>query len=338
MTGRKNIMRKLDYYGTLGPSCSSEEVLREMLLAGMTGVRLNLSHGELEDFRPWVENLKAAGRNIGMKPKLLIDLKGPELRIEDLDAPMKLIDGEEVLIGSEGIKVPLEIFNKLTKGCSLLLDDGAILLEVISIISEKIALCKILRGGLLKSRKSIAIPGCEVDLPTLTESDYRNISKAIEFGVTGVMLPFVRNKQDLINLKEALINAKAEEIAIFAKIENLEGVDRLPELLDYCHEVVIARGDLGNSMPLWKLPAIQKKLAALCREKEKPFMVVTQMLNSMIEKAAPTRAEVMDIYNAVLDGASSVMLTGETAAGKYPVRAMEYLVRTSLEAVNSIKD
>lgn len=324
-------MRKIDYYGTLGPACSSEEVLKEMLLVGMTGIRLNLSHGELEDFSPWIENLRSASRKVGAKPKLLIDLRGPELRIGDLSAPITLAQEEEVCLGKEGIPIPYEVYERLQIGSRLLLDDGAILMEVTSILKDERAFCRVLRGGILKSRKSIAVPGIDINLKTLTESDYRNIARAKEFGVTGVMLPFVRNAQDLINLKEALKVAGAEDIAIFAKIENLEGVDKLPEFLNCCDEVVIARGDLGNSMPLWKLPAAQKKLAALCRERKKPFMVVTQMLNSMIEKAAPTRAEVMDIYNAVLDGASSLMLTGETAAGNYPIKAMEYLIRTAEE-------
>ncbi len=150
------------------------------------------------------------------------------------------------------------------------------------------------------------------------------------------MLPFVRGKEDLITLKKALLEAGASQIKIFAKIENLRGAQIIEELFPYCDQVVIARGDLGNAMPLWKLPGMQKKLAAKCRKARMPFMVVTQMLDSMHERAVPTRAEVLDIYNAVLDGAASLMLTGETAAGKYPVEAMEYLVKTGEEALGDI--
>ena len=169
-------------------------------------------------------------------------------------------------------------------------------------------------------------------MPTLTDSDLKNIGLAAEYGVTGVMQPFVRNKEDLLTVREALEKAGAAHIEIFAKIENLQGVAALEELLPYCDHVVIARGDLGNAMPLWKLPGMQKEIAAKCRAAGKPFMVVTQMLDSMHERAVPTRAEVLDIYNAVLDGAASLMLTGETAAGKFPVESMEYLVKTGEEA------
>ena len=169
-------------------------------------------------------------------------------------------------------------------------------------------------------------------MPTLTGNDLKNIQLATQYGVTGVMQPFVRSKEDLMTLRKALDDAGAGHVEIFAKIENMQGVNALDELLPYCDHVVIARGDLGNAMPLWKLPAVQKELASKCRAAGKPFMVVTQMLDSMHERAVPTRAEVMDIYNAVLDGASSLMLTGETAAGNFPAEEMMYLVNTGREA------
>ena len=192
---------------------------------------------------------------------------------------------------------------------------------------------RVLRGGVLRSRKSIAAPGLSIDSPTLTAEDLENLRAAPECGVTGVMLPFVRGAGDLCTLRRALRETGGERIRIFAKIENLAGVNALPEFLPLADQIVIARGDLGNAMPLWELPACQKKLAAACRAAHVPFMVVTQLLDSMCERAVPTRAEVLDIYNAVLDGASSLMLTGETAAGHYPARAMEYLVRTARTAL-----
>ncbi len=169
--------------------------------------------------------------------------------------------------------------------------------------------------------------------PTLTEEDLQNLKIAKQCGVTGVMLPFVRGKADILALRHALEEAGAADIRIFAKIENMTGVRALPEFIHLVDEVVIARGDLGNAMPLWELPRCQKQLSAACRAAGVPFMVVTQMLDSMCTRAVPTRAEVSDIYNAVLDGAASVMLTGETAAGQYPMQAMEYLVRTAQTAL-----
>mgnify|MGYP002535194867 CR=1 FL=1 len=217
-------------------------------------------------------------------------------------------------------------------GGTLLLDDGKLLVEVTAAGPDALV-CTVLRGGVLQSRKSIAAPGLSVPMPTLTSEDLANLRIAASCGVTGVMLPFVRGKQDILALRQALAEAGAPQIRIFAKIENLAGVQALPEFLSLVDEVVIARGDLGNAMPLWELPRCQKQLSAACRAAGVPFMVVTQMLDSMCTRAVPTRAEVSDIYNAVLDGASSLMLTGETAAGQYPVQAMEFLVRTASTAL-----
>ena len=186
------------------------------------------------------------------------------------------------------------------------------------------------RGGVLRSRKSAALPGVDIRLPAMTDSDRENLCLARDYGVTGVMQPFVRSREDLESVRASL--DEAGDIRLFAKIESLEGVEKLEELLPAAEEIVIARGDLGNAAPLWKLPALQKRVAAACRAAGKPFMVVTQMLASMEQNPVPTRAEVSDIVNAVLDGAASVMLTGETAVGRYPVEAMRYLVHTVREA------
>ena len=213
-----------------------------------------------------------------------------------------------------------------------LLDDGKLLAQVDTAEPDALV-CTVVRGGVLQSRKSLAAPGADIQMPTLTAEDKENLAIAADCGVTGVMLPFVRGAADIRNLRQALAEAGAPQLKILAKIENLAGVQALPEFLPLVDEVVIARGDLGNAMPLWELPRCQKQLSAACRAAGVPFMVVTQMLDSMHTRAVPTRAEVSDIYNAVLDGASSLMLTGETAAGQYPVQAMEYLVRTARTAM-----
>lgn len=313
----------VEIYGTLGPACASADVLEAMLREGMTGVRLNLSHVTLPEASPMVEALHEAGRRRGLRPKLLIDMQGPELRIRALPAPLELREGETVPLDF----VPETIREKIAAGQELLLDDGKLLLRALD--GER---AEVLRGGLLASRKSIALPGLSLRLPTLTESDRENLSLARDFGVTGVMQPFVRGRDDLETLRAALRESGGEEIRIFAKIENREGLARLPELLPAADEIVIARGDLGNSGPLWELPALQKRIAALCRAAGKPFMVVTQMLASMERSPVPTRAELSDIFNAVLDGAASVMVTGETAVGAYPVEVIRFLSRTVREA------
>ena len=294
----------MEFYGTIGPACAQLETLQRMVEAGMTGIRMNLSHGPLSAHKDWLDIIHAVGI-----PQLLIDLQGPELRIGTLPQPLVLEPGQ-----------------------NLLLDDGRLLVQVAEADGAALQ-CTVVRGGTLQSRKSLAAPGLTVASPTLTEEDLQNLQLAGACGVTGVMLPFVRGAGDIRTLRRALEQAGAGQIRIFAKIESLAGVQALPEFLPLVDEVVIARGDLGNAMPLWELPRCQKQLSAVCRSAGVPFMVVTQMLDSMCNRAVPTRAEVSDIYNAVADGASSVMLTGETAAGQYPVEAMEYLVRTARTAL-----
>ncbi len=317
----------MDFYGTIGPACAQPETLRRMVDAGMTGIRMNLSHGSLAQYSDWLEMIRAVGIR-----ELLIDLQGPELRIGRLAQPVALTEGSSVRLGAGGIPCPEALVQAAAPGQQLLLDDGRLLVQVTRTEADAL-LCTVLRGGVLQSRKSIAAPGLTVPSPTLTAEDLENLKIAKQCGVTGVMLPFVRGAEDIRTLRRALDEAGAPEIRIFAKIENMTGVRTLPEFLHLVDEVVIARGDLGNAMPLWELPRCQKQLSAACRAAGVPFMVVTQMLDSMCTRAVPTRAEVSDIYNAVLDGAASVMLTGETAAGQYPVEAMEFLVRTARTAL-----
>ena len=317
----------MHFYGTIGPACASAGTLRRLVDAGMTGLRMNLSHGALAEHADWLAMIHAVGI-----PDLLIDLQGPELRVGRLASPVILPEGGTVQLGAGGIPCPVQLVQAARPGQQLLLDDGKLLVEVTAAGPDALV-CTVLRGGVLQSRKSIAAPGLSVPMPTLTSEDLANLRIAASCGVTGVMLPFVRGKQDILALRQALAEAGAPQIRIFAKIENLAGVQALPEFLSLVDEVVIARGDLGNAMPLWELPRCQKQLSAACRAAGVPFMVVTQMLDSMCTRAVPTRAEVSDIYNAVLDGASSLMLTGETAAGQYPVQAMEFLVRTANTAL-----
>ena len=317
-------------YGTLGPACSDTETLARLFAAGMTGVRLNLSHVGLPAAAEQIERLHAAAQRCGVTPQLLIDMQGPELRVGVLPAPLALEDGALVRLGAE-IPLPAAVLPHLLPGQEVLLDDGKLLLRVKEVLPGG-ALAQVERGGVLQSRKSAALPGVDVRLPAMTDSDRENLRLAGDYGVTGVMQPFVRGREDLETVRSALDAAGGRDVRLFAKIENLEGVEKLPELLPAADEIVIARGDLGNAGPLWKLPALQKRIAAACRAAGKPFMVVTQMLASMEQNPVPTRAEVSDIFNAVLDGAASVMVTGETAVGRHPVEAMEYLARTVREA------
>jgi len=321
------------YFATLGPNSHSVQALIELFKAGMTGIRLNLSHGDLQDANPWILSFEKAAEALKKTDyDLLLDLNGPEVRIGALKQSQLLNPDDMFLIGEQGLSVPDEVFGVLCEGDYVLLDDGRIRC-VCTEVKTSSAQLRVLRGGLLSSHKSLAIEGKEINLPTLSAKDYENIAVMKNYPVTGVMLPFVRSQKDLINLRQALDAEGLTHIRIYAKIENMQGVRNLPDFIEYCDEVVIARGDLGNAMPIWELPAVQKDIAAVCRHYHKPFMVVTQLLDSMIERPSPTRAEVSDIFNAVLDGASSLMVTGETAVGKYPASVMRYLVNTGNEAI-----
>ena len=326
-------MKHVKIYGTIGPACRDKEILKRMFQEGMDGVRLNLSHTSLEEASPLIESFHSAARECGLNAELLIDMQGPELRIGDMKAPLRLISGD--LIGTGDIPFTEEVKAVLwdrEPGQDILLDDGKILLRTEFLSHPHDIKLRVVRGGLLESRKSVALPGCTFRTPAMTENDRTQIKRAKEYGVTAVMQPFVRSREDLIEVRDALGHSGCNDIRLLAKIENRDGIDRLKELIPHCDEIVIARGDLGNAMELWELPAAQKYISSVCREAGRDFMVVTQMLDSMIHRQVPTRAEVSDIFNAVLDGASSVMVTGETASGEYPVLAMRYLCRTVREA------
>ena len=309
----------MEFYGTLGDACWERETLEALFRAGMTGARLNLSHTTLEACAPLLEErFWPAARQAGVEAKLIVDLQGPELRVGTLKEPVSLAEGAEVLLGAGGIPVPAAALAAARTGDEISLDDSALLLTVVEERPDAL-LCQVERGGLLKSRKSMAILGVQPDTPALTEEDRRNLDWAARCGVTDVLQPFVRGAEDLAVLRGALAE---------------RGL-KLDEIIDASDVICIARGDLGNSMPLWELPAAQKGIAARCRTAGRSFFVVTQLLWSMEQRAVPTRAEVCDIYNAVLDGSDALMLTGETAAGRYPVQAMEYLVKTARSALST---
>ncbi len=327
----------MEYYATLGSPCARRDVMDGLFQAGMTGIRVNLSHTSLSKCAPLLEETYwPAARQAGKETAhLILDLQGPELRIGELTRPVQLREGDDILLGDGGIPVPQGILQTARPGQQLSIDDGALLLEVKRAASA-VLLCRVLRGGPLLSRKSLSLLGTEIDTPTLTTDDLDNLSQAGRLGVTHILQPFVRGRRDVEVLRQTLEGLGLKQIQIMAKIENGLGLDHLDEITETADQICIARGDLGNSIPLWKLPAIQKNIASRCRAQKKPFCLVTQLLWSMEQRPIPTRAEVCDIYNGVLDGADALMLTGETAAGKWPVQAMRYLVRTAQEALNTI--
>ena len=334
----------VEIYGTLGPACANQSILEQMFRAGLTGMRLNLSHTGLVESATLVDNFKKAAEQAGVIPQLLIDMQGPELRIGKLEE-VKLQEGMQVILADSVdarrhaipaavvmVPVQTEVLAAVEAGDEVLLNDGRIALSLLEKGKEG-ARAVVLRGGTLSSHKSIKIVGKQVHLPVLTAHDVSNICLAGEYGVTGLMQPFVKDGEDLIQVREVLKTHGAEHIKIFAKIENCLAVENLESIIKEADVIIIARGDLGNDMELWELPAVQKDIAAACIRAGKPFIVVTQMLASMERSPVPTRAEVSDIFNAVLDGAYGVMITGESAVGRYPVEAVKFLANTAREAV-----
>lgn len=324
----------MEFYATLGDSCAKGKILDRLFQAGMTGARVNLSHTSLALCdtllkRGYWPAARRAGR---ARAHLILDLQGPELRVGELPRPLSLREGNELLLGDGGVPVPQAVLDIARPGQEIAIDDSALLLEVRR-SDPSVLLCRVVRGGPLRSRKGLSLPGAQVDTPTLTQTDLENLKRAGEFGVTHILQPFVRDRRDVDTIRQTLDGLGLSAIQIVAKIENQQGVDHLDEIMEAADQICIARGDLGSSMPLWKLPRLQKEIARRCRERGKPFCLVTQLLWSMEQRPIPTRAEVSDIYNGVLDGASSLMLTDETAVGRWPVQAMDYLVRTAREAM-----
>lgn len=314
------------YYATLGPSCCDTAALSALLRRGVTGFRLNLSHTPLAARTDWIDALHEAERKTGLRAQLMIDLRGPEVRIGDMPAPLPLAEGAAVTLGAD-IPVDGDVLDALRPGMTVLLDDGAMALTV-----ADGGVCRVTRGGTLTGHKSLTLEGVDLRRPALCETDLADLSQAAALGVNAVMQPFVRSAGDLRVVRQTMAENGLADAELFAKVENQPGLDALPDWLALCDVVTIARGDLGSSLPLERLPAAQKHIAALCRSRGKPFLVVTQLLHSMIDHPSPTRAEVLDIYNAVLDGADCLMLTGETAQGRYPLESADWLIRVAQEA------
>lgn len=314
------------YYATLGPSCCDTAALSALLRRGVTGFRLNLSHTPLAARTDWIAALHEAERKTGLRAQLMIDLRGPEVRIGDMPAPLPLAEGAAVTLGAD-IPVDGDVLDALRPGMTVLLDDGAMALTVVDG-----GVCRVTRGGTLTGHKSLTLEGVDLRRPALCETDLADLSQAAALGVNAVMQPFVRSAGDLRVVRQTMAENGLANAELFAKVENQPGLDALPDWLALCDVVTIARGDLGSSLPLERLPAAQKHIAALCRSRGKPFLVVTQLLHSMIDHPSPTRAEVLDIYNAVLDGADCLMLTGETAQGRYPLESADWLIRVAQEA------
>jgi len=323
--------RKAKIIATLGPASSDPEIIEELYQAGADIFRLNLSHGKHEDHQARLFHIRQLQRKVGRPIGILLDLQGPKLRVGRLHGgEVHLGDGAELRLElSEGIgtaeKISLphpEVFEALKPGMTLLLDDGKLRLEVIACGADH-ADARVLVGGPLRDRKGVNVPGAVLPISPITDKDREDLMFGLDLGVDWVALSFVQRPEDVIQAKE-LIDDRA---AVMAKIEKPAALDCLDELIALCDGVMVARGDLGVEMPPEAVPGRQKQIIHACRKAGTPVVVATQMLESMIDTPAPTRAEASDVATAVYDGADAVMLSAETAAGNYPTESVQMMDR-----------
>ncbi|QOY85510.1 pyruvate kinase [Paludibaculum fermentans] len=329
---------------TLGPACSSPEMIRKLIQAGVDVFRLNASHGTVEQRHEAVLEIRKASEELKLNTGILLDLQGPKIRIGTFEGGSAVllpgaefvITTEDVIGNTEGASTTYKDFARDVKsGDRVLLADGA--LELIVIDCDGIrARCRVVRGGVIKDKKGINLPGVQLSTPSMTRRDMENMLAGLSVGVDLVALSFVRRSSDVLRLR-LFLEEKGSNLPIIAKIEKPEAVENIKDILSESDGVMVARGDLGVECPMEKVPFIQKSIIESARRAGKFVITATQMLESMIENPFPTRAEVSDVANAIYDGTDAVMLSGETSVGKYPVEAVSMMDRTAAQAEESTR-
>ena len=338
-------MRKTKIICTIGPACSDEATLRKMCLAGMNVARLNFSHGSHQEHLARIRMLQKVREELGVPLAIMLDTKGPEYRIGCFEnGKIELKEGDLFTLTTRDVPGNQEMVSvsykdlcaQLQPGDRVLINNGLLVLEVLETDPEKTR-CRVLTGGVLSDRKSMSFPGHVFSHEYLSEQDKADILFGAENDVDFIACSFVSRKEDLIAVHDFLTAHNISGIDLIAKIENRAGVDHLEEICAHCDGVMVARGDLGVEIPYEELPAIQKHMITKARMLGKRVITATEMLESMINNIRPTRAEISDVANAVYDGTSAIMLSGETAAGKYPVQAVEAMSRIALETEKDIR-
>ena len=339
-------LRRAKIICTIGPACSTEAVMRELLLLGMDIARLNFSHGTHEDHAHHIHRLRRAAQREGRTVCILQDLQGPKIRTGLLEdrKPVLLITGSTVTItpndkpgNASRISTTFpDLARELSAGARILLSDGLIELRVRSTRGKDV-LCDVINGGVLGEHKGINLPGVALSIPALTEKDRKDLEFGLEHGVDAVALSFVRSASDVTAVKQ-IISAQGSDIPVIAKLEKPQAIDHLEEILEVADGVMVARGDLGVEVAPEKVPVIQKHVIRQAAAWRKPVITATQMLESMIENPRPTRAETSDVANAIFDGSDAVMLSAETASGQYPRESVSIMSRIIIEAECSTTD
>lgn len=328
----KDNFNKTKIVATIGPATSSKEQLTKIIKAGVDVCRLNFSHGAHDIHEGVAKTIREINNELGCHTAILQDLQGPKLRIGKVDGVIDLVAGKSLRVTTEQkLSTAEELsvsYSKLATeskpGDRILLNDGKLELRITEILDEQSLMTEIVVGGPLTSNKGFNLPNSEISAPCLTEKDLADLEFGLELDVDWIALSFVRRPEDVIELKN-IIAQKGKRAKVIAKIEKPEAVDNIEEIVKVTDAIMVARGDLGVEVPLQRVPLIQKKIVDICIKNAKPVIIATQMMESMIEDSMPTRAEITDVANAVLDGADAVMLSAETSVGKYPVRVVEIM-------------
>lgn len=337
-------IRKTKIVCTLGPSTDQGDVLRQLMLEGMNVARFNFSHGTHQEQKARLDKLVVLREELGLQVATLLDTKGPEIRLRTIqDGKVELVEGQTLVLTTEDIvgdanRVSItyeNLYQDVTVGSRILIDDGLIEMEVVSIQDTDIV-CLVKNGGMISNRKGVNVPNAELSMPYVSETDYKDICFGIKQDFDFIAASFVRTAEDVLTIRKILEEQGRPTIGIIAKIENKQGVNNIDEIIKVSDGIMVARGDMGVEIPFEEVPAIQKMIIQKVYKAGKWVITATQMLDSMMKNPRPTRAEAADVANAVYDGTSAVMLSGETAAGRYPVEALKAMVKIATSAEENI--
>ena len=338
-------MKKTKIICTMGPNEDNREIMVELAKNGMDIARFNFSHGSHEEQKTRLDQLKSVRDELGLPIAALLDTKGPEIRTKTYkDGKIEIVEGQEFTLTTRDIEGDNTIVsityeglpNDVQPGTRILIDDGLVAFEVLKIVDGTDIICKALNGGPLSNRKSINVPGIKLNMKFVSDKDREDIEFGLSQDIDFIAASFTRSAQDVRDIKEILKAHGKEDVEIICKIENMEGVNNVQEILDEANGIMVARGDLGVEVPFEELPEIQKSIIKTCISRGKRVVTATQMLESMAKNPRPTRAEVSDVANAVYDGTSAIMLSGETSVGKYPVETVRTMSRIAENAEKTI--
>lgn len=336
--------KKTKIVATLGPATSTKEVLKEMMQAGVNVFRINFSHANYDDVKQRIDMIRELNEEHGFTTAILADLQGPKLRVGKMKEEVVVTKGDEITFatGQEFEGTASRVYmnydqfpEDVQAGERILLDDGKLIFEVVSTNKKDEVLARVVQGGPLRSKKGVNLPNTKISLPALTEKDIEDAIFAVKQNVDWMALSFVRNSEDLMELQNLIKEHSEHKIPIIAKIEKPEGVDNIDKIVAYCDGLMVARGDLGVEIPAQEVPLIQKQLVLKAKKARIPVIIATQMMETMITSLTPTRAEVNDVANSVMDGADAVMLSGETSVGNYPVQVIEKMSQIIMSVENS---